>query len=106
MNRQQIREIAEIAFKTQFSDVDVVRVDVKERLDHDEDPVVDVGIIYDGKYEQLNGSGLLRVQSDIISKAWQEVEDDIGFPLVHFFPESSVRRRDRETRPLRELPDV
>ena len=80
MNRQQIREIAETAFKTQFSDVEVVRVDVKERLDHDEDPVVDVGIVYDGKYKQLNGTGLLRVQSDIISKAWQEVEDDIGSP--------------------------
>lgn len=94
MNRQQIREIAETAFKTQFSDVEVVRVDVKERLDHDEDPVVDVGIVYDGKYEQLNGTGLLRVQSDIISKAWQEVEDDIGFPLVHFFAKSSVSQSD------------
>lgn len=97
MNKQQISEIAETAFRNQFSDIKVVRVNVKERLDHDEDPVVDVNIIYDGKYEQLNGAGLLRVQSDIISKAWQEVENDIGFPLVHFFAKSSLGRRDPAT---------
>ena len=46
-------------------------------------------LIYDGKDEQLNGAGLLRVQSDIVSKAWREVEDDLGFPGVHFLPGSS-----------------
>lgn len=97
MNRQQLRAIAETVLKTQFSDVEVVRVDGKERLDHDEDPVVDAGIVYDGKYEQLNGAGLLQVQSDIISRAWQEVEDDIGFPVMHFYAESSIRRHDTET---------
>ena len=91
MNEQLISKIAEAAFKVHFSDVGIVRVNVKRRLDHDEDPVVDVNIVYDGKYEQLNGAGLLRVQSDIVSKAWREVEDDIGFPLVHFFSKSKFR---------------
>ena len=80
MNRQQIREIAEIAFKTQFSDVDVVRVDVKERLDHDEDPVVDVGIIYDGKYEQLNGSGSCACNPTLFPKRGKKWKMILAFP--------------------------
>ena len=55
MNERLICRIAETAFKAHFSDVEIVRVNVKRRLDHDEDPVVDVNIIYDGRYEQLNG---------------------------------------------------
>ena len=89
MNERQIREIAETAFKHHFGDVEIVRVDVKPGFDHDEDPVVDVTLIYAGGYEKLNGAGLLRVQSDIVSKAWREVEDDLGFPCVHFLPQRS-----------------
>lgn len=97
MNERLICEIVETAFKARFSNVEIVRVTVKQRLDHDEDPVVDVNIVYDGRYEQLNGAGLLRVQSDIVSKAWREVEDDIGFPLVHFISKSTLGRRDPAT---------
>ena len=68
MNEQNIREIAETAFKARFGEVKVVRVNVRPRFDHDDDPVVDVNIIYDGKYEQLNPAGLLRVRSEVVSK--------------------------------------
>ena len=97
MNERQIREIAETAFKRHFGDVKLVRVNVKPGFDHDEDPKVDVKIIYDGKYEQLNGAGLVRVQSDIVSKAWREVEDDLGFPCVHFIAKSGLGPRDPAT---------
>ena len=97
MNEQRIREIAETAFKRHFGDVEIVQVNIEPGFDHDEDPVVDVTLIYDGKYEQLNGAGLLRVQSDIVSKAWRAVEDDLGFPCVHFLPKSSLGRRDPAT---------
>ena len=97
MNAQRIREIAETAFKRHFGDVEIVQVNIEPGFDHDEDPVVDVTLIYDGKYEQLNGAGLLRVQSDIVSKAWRAVEDDLGFPCVHFLPKSSLGRRDPAT---------
>ena len=97
MNEQQIREIAETAFKRYFGDVEVFRVNVWPGFDHDEDPKVDVKIIYDGKYEQLNGAGMVRVQSEIVDKAWGEVEDDLGFPCVHFFAKSELGRRDPAT---------
>ena len=97
MNERQIREIAEAAFKRHFGDVKLIRVNVKPGFDHDEDPKVDVKIIYDGKYEQLNGAGLVRVQSDIVSKAWREVEDDLGFPCVHFIAKSGLGPRDPAT---------
>ena len=97
MNEQNIREIAETAFKARFGEVKVVRVNVRPRFDHDDDPVVDVNIIYDGKYEQLNPAGLLRVRSEVVSKAWRQVEDDIGFPLVHFIAKSDIGRRDPAT---------
>ena len=94
MDEQQIREIAETAFKGSFGDVKVVRVNVRPGFDHDDDPVVDVKIIYDGKYEQLNGPGLLRVQSEIVSKVWREVEDSPGWPHVHFIARSDIGRRE------------
>ncbi len=60
MNEQRIREIAETAFKRQFPDVKLARVNVWPGVGFEDDsPVVDVHIIYDGKYEQLNADGLL-----------------------------------------------
>ena len=76
MNEQRVREIAEAAFKAHFGAVRVVRVNVRRGFDYDEDdPMADVNIIYDGKYEQLSGHGLLDVQSEIVSKVWWDVED-------------------------------
>ena len=95
MNEQQVREIAETAFKTRFGDIEVVSVNVKPGFDHYDDPVVDVKIIYDGKVEQLGGAGILDVQSEIFSKVWREVEDSPGFPLIHFIAKSDIGRRDR-----------
>lgn len=98
MNEQRIREIAEAAFKRYFGEVGIFRVNVRPRLGFEDDsPVVDVTIIYDGEYEQLNGEGLLRVQSAVVDKAWREAEDAMGFPLVHFIPKSSIGRRDPAT---------
>ena len=94
MNEQQVGEIAEAAFKSHFGDVKLFRVNVRRGFDDDDDPVVDVTIIYDGKYEQLNGGGLLDVQTEIVSKVWREAEDSPGFPLVHFLPKSDLGRRD------------
>lgn len=93
MNEEQIRTIAECAFRAHFSEVKVDQVQVKPRLDHDGDPVVDVNIIYDGKYEQVAGAGLLDVQSDIVEQAWRDVEIDLGFPIVRFIPKSALRER-------------
>ena len=98
MNEQQIREIAETAFKRYFGAIEVFRVNVRPGYGFEDDsPVVDVTIIYDGKYEQLNGAGLVDVQREVVDKAWREVEDDLGFPCVHFLPRSSLGRRDPAT---------
>ena len=94
MNEQQVGEIAEAAFETRFGDIKVFRVNVWRRLDHEGAPVVDVNIIYDGKYEQLNGGGLLKVRRETSSKVWRDAEDSPGFPLVHFIPKSEIGRRD------------
>ena len=94
MDEQKIREIAEDAFKAHFSDFEIVRIDVEPRIDHDEDRVVDVNIYYDSKYKTPRGAGLLRVHSDIVSKAWGEAEDDLGFPLIHFYSKSTLKRHD------------
>ena len=69
----------------------------RPRFDHDDDPVVDVNIIYDGKYEQLNPAGLLRVRSEVVTKTWRQVEEDVGFPLAHFIAKSDIGRRDPAT---------
>ena len=54
MTEQEIREIAEAAFKDEFPDVKLDRVNVWPGFGFEDDsPVVDVSIIYDGKYEQF-----------------------------------------------------
>lgn len=94
MNEQRIREIADTAFKAPFGEVKVVRVKVRPRFDHD-DPMGDVNLIYYGKYEQLTPASLLGVRSEVIVKAWRQVDDDLGFPLVHFIAKSDIGRRTR-----------
>ena len=94
MNIEQVREIAEAAFKARFHDIDIVSINVKPDIDHDDDPLVDVRIIYDGTVEQLGGEGILRVQSEIIDKVWSETEDSPGWPQVHFIAKSDIDQRD------------
>ena len=94
IDEQQIREIAENAFKTHFSDFEIVRIDVEPTLDHDGDKVVDVNIYCDSKKGLARGPGLSRVQSEVASKAWREVEDDLGFPHVHFYSKSTLKQHD------------
>ena len=97
MNDQQIREIAETAFRAHFRDVKVFRVNIRRGFDHEDDPVVDVHIIYDGKYEQLNGAGLLNVDMEISNKVWRDAHNSPGWPLVHYIPKSEIGRRDPAT---------
>ena len=57
MDEQQIREIAEAAFNRPFADVEIVRINVWPGFGFEDDtPVVDVNIIYDSEYEQLNSA--------------------------------------------------
>ncbi len=97
MNEQQVREIAETAFKSRFDDIEVVSVNVKPGFDHYDDPLVNVKIIYDGKVEQLGGEGILSVLSEIIEKVWEEAEDSPVWPQVHFIAKSDIGRRDPAT---------
>ena len=98
MNEQQVREIAETAFRRHFGDVEVFRVNVRRGFGFEDDsPKVDVKIIYDGKCEQLNGAGLLRVQSEIVDKVWWSADDSPGFPILYFIAKSELGRRDPAT---------
>ena len=93
MNIQQVREIAETAFKTRFSDIEI-SVNVKPAFDHCGDPMVDVKIIYDAAFEDLSAEGMMRVRSEIFSKVWWEAEDSPGWPFVHFTAKSGLVQHD------------
>ena len=68
MDNQQVREIAEAAFKVRFSDVGIVSINVKPGFDHYDDPMLDVKIIYDAAFEDLRTEGTMRVRSEIVRK--------------------------------------
>ena len=79
-----MREIAEMAFKLQFGDIEVVRVDIRQRFGFEDDsPVVDVDIIYDDEWGQVTGCGYSGVISEVGDEAGREGEEDLGYPLVH-----------------------
>ena len=62
----------------------------------DDSSVVDVSIIYNGNYEQLNAAGLGDVLLEVIAKAYRKVKDNLGFPCVHFFAKSELERWRRD----------
>ena len=97
MNNQQVREIAEAAFKARFGDVGIVSINVKPGFDHYDDPVVDVKIIYDAAYEDLSTEGTMSVQSEIFSKVWWDAQDSPGYPCVHFIAKSDIGQRNPAT---------
>ena len=92
MNEQQLREIAETAFKRQFADIDIVKINIRQRLDHDGDPVVDVNIYYDEECGQLTGDGYSRVSLEVLDKTWCEGKGDFGYPLVHLLVKAGLER--------------
>ncbi len=94
MNNQQVREIAEAAFKARFGDIDIVNVNVKPGFDHYDDPLVDVRIIYDAAFEDLSAEGTMSVRSEIFSKVWWDAEDSPGWPYVHFIAKSDIEEED------------
>ena len=92
MNEQQLREIAEAAFKRQFGDIAVIGVNIRQGVGFEDDsPVVHVDIIYDDECGQLTGRGHSRVRSEILGKTWYEGKDDLGYPLVHLLVKSGQR---------------
>ena len=88
MDNQQVRDIAETAFKARFGDIGIV-IDVKPGFDHYDDPLVDVKIVYDAAYEDLSTADTMRVQSEIIDKVWREADDAV-WPQVHFIAKSDL----------------
>ena len=90
MNHQQVRDIAEAAFKARFGDIDIVSINVEPGFDHYDDPLVDVRIIYDAAFEDLRTEGTMRVRSEIIDKVWRDAEDSPGWPQVHFIAKSDL----------------
>ena len=56
--------------------------------------MVDVNIIYDGTVEQLGGEGILRVLSEVVEKAWEDVQDSPGYPCVHFIAKSDLEEAE------------
>lgn len=94
MDKQQVRDIAEAAFKARFGDIDIVSVSVKPGFDHYDAPLVDVRIIYDAAYEDLNVEGTMSVRSEIFSKVWWNAEDPPGWPFVHFIAKSDIDQHD------------
>ena len=98
MNEQQVREVAEAAFKRHFGDVEIVRINIRQGLDFEDDsPAVDVNIIYDDESGQVTGRGFLSVLSEVVDKTWREGKDDLGYPYLRLIAKSDIGQRDPAT---------
>ena len=103
MTEQQVRQIAEAAFKAHFKDIDIVTIEVKPGPDDlFDEPLLNVWIVYDAEVERVvgpeggNGDGILKVFSEIVEKVWVEPEESPGWPQVHFTSKSDYDRRRQE----------
>ena len=85
MNHQQVREVAEAAFKARFSDVGIVSINIEPGFDHCDDPMLDVNIIYDGEVGQLIAPDkvpdMMEVRSEIVEKVWVAAGGQPRLPL-------------------------
>ncbi len=97
MNNQQVRDIAEAAFKARFADIGIVSISVEPGFDHCDDPMVDVRIIYDAAFEDLRTESTMRVRSEIVEKVWAAAEDSPGYPYIHFIAKSDLEEEDPAT---------
>ena len=98
MDEQQLREIAEAAFKRQFGDIEIVRINVRSGVGFEDDsPIVDVNIIYDDASGQVTGHGLAHTRTELVDKTWREGKDDLGYPCVNFIAKSGLGQRDPAT---------
>ena len=97
MNEQQVREVAEAAFKRHFGGVEVVRIDIRQGLDFEDAPAVDVIIIYDDESGQVTGRGFVSVLSEIVDETWREGKDDLGYPYLRCIAKSDIGQRDPST---------
>ena len=93
MNIEQVREIAEAAFKARFPDIDIV-VHVKPGFDHDDDPLMNVRIIYAAAFEDMNIEDMMSVQSEIIDKVWSGTGDSPVWAHIHFIAKSDIDQRN------------
>ena len=94
MNEQEMRKIVEAAFKARFGDVELVSINIRPSVDYDGDHVVDIILIYDGKVEQLNGEGIVRVKHEVHTKLDGDFGKPPGWPLLHFIAKSDIGKRD------------
>ena len=94
MTEQEMREIVEAAFKARFGDVKLICINIKPSVDYEGDHVVDIKIIYDGKVEQLDGEGLVRMNHEVNTKFDADFEKPPGWPLLHFIAKSDIGKRD------------
>ena len=97
MDEETIREIAEAAFRRYFGHVELVRLNIRQGLDHDGDPIVDLRFVYDdkrGKVGSLGGDGVLRLLDDVHSQFQADPARDPGFPMPHFIARSELGKRD------------
>ena len=94
MNEQEMCKIVEAAFKARFGDVELVSINVKPGVGYEGDPVVDIKIIYDGKFEQLDGEGFVRVNHEVHTKFDADSKAYPGWPLLHFIAKSDIGDRD------------
>ena len=98
MNEQQMREIAEAAFKRQFGHINIVGINVRQGLDFEDDtPIVDVNIIYDDESGQVTGHGLVSARTEVVDKTWRDGKDDLGYPYIRFIAKSGLGQRDPAT---------
>ena len=93
MNEQQMRETAEVAFKARFPGIGIV-VHVKPGFGHDDGPLMNVRIIYDAAFEDLNIEDMMSVQSEIIDKVWSGTGDSPVWAHIHFITKSDIDRRN------------
>ena len=67
---EEIRKIAEEAFRKHYGDIELVRVNIKHGLDFYGDPMVELRYVYDdkrGKVGSLGGDRGLRLLGDVSS---------------------------------------
>ena len=96
---EEIRKIAEDAFRKHYGDIELVRVNIKHGLDFDGDPMVELRYLYDdkrGKVGSLGGDRALRLLDDVFSRFEAGPKGPVLI-IPHYIALSELGKRDPES---------
>jgi hypothetical protein len=93
-----VRDLVRSTVEEEIGDLPIAQVQVRLDRDQFDAKIYRVGVIYDGPAVRLDPDKTAAILRKLVSRLWEscEREEDFGFPVLSWLPESVTREREAE----------